>query len=388
MGQRHRTPQATQSKTEPGSAVPFDRVDCDVHPNFRDGLADLMPYLSEAWRRRVGVGSDSAWSSQVTASHFTMPANVLYINPVGAMRRDTISDGVHTPASEPSLVAGQLLDAHGIDRAVLLSGNLLGLGGLPDPDLASALAAAHNRWLAETWLAADVRYRGVILVAPQDPPQAVAEIERTAALPGFVQIHIPMIDRLLGDRHYYPIYEAASGLGIPISVHPNAIDGIFRTGPGYPGGNPVYYTEWHSGLTSIFAANLISIVCNGVFERFPQLRLVMTEGGFAWLPDVMWRLDKDWRGLRDEIPWLSRPPSEYILEHVRFTTQPFIEPSRREHISAICDMIHADRVLMFSTDYPHWDFDDPVRALASIPKAILPRVLAGTAVEFYGARLL
>jgi predicted TIM-barrel fold metal-dependent hydrolase len=379
---------AIEPRPEQTPTSRFGRIDCDVHPNFRNGLEDLMQYLPVAWRRRVGVGAEAAWSRQVAASHFAVPTNVLYVNPVGAMRRDTIADGPHTPASDPGLVAEQLLDTHKIDRAVLLSGNLLGLGGLPDPDLAAALATAHNRWLAEKWLASDVRYRGVILIAPQDPHEAVAEIQRSEAVPGFVQVHVPMSDRLLGDRHYYPIYEAANDLDIPISVHPNAIDGIFRTGAPYPGGNPTYYIEWHSGLTTIFAANLISLICNGVFERFPRLRLVITEGGFAWLPDVMWRLDKDWRGLRDELPWLSKPPSDYILDHVRFTTQPFIEPRRREHVAAICDMIQAQRVLMFSTDYPHWDFDDPDRALAAIPKAMRHRVLAGTATEFYGHRLL
>ncbi len=373
--------------TADGVRQRLTRIDCDVHPNFREGLADLMPYLPTHWRRRVGVGHDTEWAKDVAASQFSLPTNVLYINPIGAMRRDTLHDD-GPPASNATLVAEQLLDTYGIDRAVLLSGNMLGLGGLPDPDLAAAVASAYNRWLTERWLEVDERYRGAIVVAAQDPAHAVAEIQRCAEVPGFVQVHIPLSDRLLGDRHYHPVFEAAERHRLPIAIHPNAIDGIFRTGPATAGGTPAYYAEWHTGLTQVFQANLISLVCQGVFERFPGLRLIMTEGGFAWLPDVLWRMDKNWRGLRDELPWLTRPPSEYVFEHVRFTTQPFIEPPRREHVAQMCDMIRAEQVLLFSTDYPHWDFDDPVRALSAIPKPVRERIFAENALEVYGDRVL
>lgn len=362
------------------------RIDCDVHPNFRNGLMDLMPYLPEAWQRRVGAGHSADWAKDVAASHFSLPTNTLYINPVGALRRD-IAQGGGTPASEPTVVAEQLLDEHGIDRAILLSGNMLGLGGLPDADLAAAVATAYNRWLEEHWLQADPRYRGAVVIAPQDPALAVAEIERCADRPGFAQVHIPLGDRLMGDRHHYPIYAAAERHRLPVAVHPNSIDGILRTGPATAGGTPAYYVEWHTGLTQVFQANLISLVCQGVFERFPGLRVLITEGGFAWLPDVLWRMDKNWRGLRDELPWLRKPPSEYVFDHVRFTTQPFIEPPKREHVAHLCDMIQAERILLFSTDYPHWDFDDPVRALAALPANVRERVFAENALDLYGDRI-
>jgi predicted TIM-barrel fold metal-dependent hydrolase len=132
---------------------------------------------------------------------------------------------------------------------------------------------------------------------------------------------------------------------------------------------------------------VISLVCQGVFERFPSLMVVITEGGFAWLPDVMWRLDKDWRSVRDEVPWVKRLPSEYIFDHVRFTTQPFPEPDDPEHLRALCEIVHADRTLVFSSDYPHWDFDSPLRALNALPDEWRERIRGGTARELYGDRL-
>jgi predicted TIM-barrel fold metal-dependent hydrolase len=241
--------------------------------------------------------------------------------------------------------------------------------------------------MAEHWLAADERFRGSIVVAPQDPSLAAAEIARAGDRPGVVQVFLPLLGTLMGDRHYYPIYAAAAERGLPIAVHPNSADGVFVKAPAIAGGVATYYIEWHTALAQIFQSNVISLACHGVFERFPDLRVVVTEGGFAWLVDVLWRLDKDWESVRDEVPWVKRPPSEYVLDHVRFTTQPFPEPARREHLDAVLDLVQAERTLLFSSDYPHWDFDNPLRALAALPRALQDRILGGTAVELYGSRL-
>ena len=69
-------------------------------------------------------------------------------------------------------------------------------------------------------------------------------------------------------------------------------------------------------------AHLVSLVVHGIFERLPDLRVILLEGGVAWLPGILWRLDTNWRGLRAETPWLERRPSEVVRQHIRFTTQP------------------------------------------------------------------
>jgi uncharacterized protein len=363
-------------------------VDCDVHPHLRDGLKSLRPYISKEWQRRLLGAADQARGMDIYASQFTLPKNDLYINPVGAMRRDSFPEDGSVPGSDPGTMARQLLDAHEVDRAVLLGGNVFGLGALPDPDAAAVIAAAFNDWMADEWLAFDNRFRAALVVGPRDPQQAAAEIHRAGDRPGVVEIFLPLINVLMGDRHYYPIYEAAARHGLPIALHPNSVDGIFQGAPTMAGGTATYYVEWHTALTQVFQANVISLVCHGVFERFPTLKVVVTEGGFAWLPDVMWRLDKDWEGLRDEVPWVKRRPSEYILDHVRLTTQPMIEPRDRELAGAMLKMICAERTLLFSSDYPHWDFDDPLRSLASFPAEVRDRVRSQSAIELYGDRLL
>ena len=82
------------------------------------------------------------------ASQLALPKNDMYINPVGSMRRDAFPEDGSVPGSDPGLMVRQLLDGCGVDRAVLIGGNMFGLGALADPDAAAAIATAYNTWLA------------------------------------------------------------------------------------------------------------------------------------------------------------------------------------------------------------------------------------------------
>jgi predicted TIM-barrel fold metal-dependent hydrolase len=365
-------------------AVATGLIDCDIHPMLEDGFHSLKPYLSEAWTRRLfGTAADTSWGGQMHAAQFQLPTNRSYINPVGGARRDTDDDG-GMPGSNPHAAAAELFEGYGITRGILMGGDVMGLGSVVDPDAAAAVASAYNDWLADRWLSADDRFRAAIVVPAQEPAAAALEIERMAQHPGFVAVYMPLTNRLMGDRHYYPIYEVANAHGLPVCIHPDAVDASATTAPSLAGGIPTYYTEWHAGLTQIAQANVISLVCNGVFGRYENLKVVGVEMGIAWLLDVMWRLDKDWKGLRDEIPWVKRLPSEYIVDHLRLTTQPFIEPDRKEHLEMVLEAVHAERTLMFSSDYPHWDFDSPTRALTKVPAAMRRRIQGDNARETYG----
>jgi len=365
----------------------YQLVDCDVHPIMRGGMGDLRPHLSTAGQHRLGLDDRRGLTTTGHREAVSVPRNMLYVNPAGVLRDDARSPDGSAPGADPAHTARQLLDANGVSRAVLIGGEVLGLGAMPDPDVAALIASAYNDWLAATWLSADDRYRGTIVVGAQDPALAAAEIRRAGADERFVAVLLPLTNILMGQRHYYPIYEAAAELGLPVTVHPNSGEGIFRTSPSMAGAAPTYYVEWHTGLSQVFAANVISLVCHGVFERFPGLKVVLTEGGLGWIPDVMWRLDKNVKGLRDEVPWVRRLPSEYIVDHVRFTSQPLPEPRRRRHLHLLCEIVEAERTLMFSSDYPHWDYDDPRHALTTLPPQIRRRVEVENAVETYGARL-
>ena len=84
----------------------------------------------------------------------------------------------------------------------------------------------------------------------------------------------------------------------------------------------------HSASTSAF---MMSMIMEGVFERFPTLKIVMIEAGFAWIPSFGWRMDRNWKRLKAEVPHLKRAPSEYMRENFWVSTQPMEEP---EHAGA------------------------------------------------------
>ena len=111
---------------------------------------------------------------------------------------------------------------------------------------------------------------------------------------------------------------------------------------------------------------------------------MLIEGGFAWVPPLAWRLDSAWRKLRDEVPRLRRLPSEYFAAHFWLTTQPMEDPERREHLFQLIEWIGWDK-LLFATDYPHWDFDEPSRVLpAGVSDANKQAFYLDNAKKVYG----
>jgi predicted TIM-barrel fold metal-dependent hydrolase len=184
---------------------------------------------------------------------------------------------------------------------------------------------------------------------------AVAEIEKRAGDRRWAQVNVPPRGlEPLGRRRYWPILEACAANGFPVSLHLGGTSGHASTGGGWPS----FYHEEHPSYVQTMQTLVTSLVCEGVFEQIPNLKIVLVEGGFAWLPALCWRLDKHWKRLKAEVPHLKKSPSEYVHEHVWVTTQPIEEPERPQDMLSILEWIGPDRV-MFSTDYPHWDQDDP-----------------------------
>jgi predicted TIM-barrel fold metal-dependent hydrolase len=191
---------------------------------------------------------------------------------------------------------------------------------------------------------------------------------------------LPRTKEPLGKRRYWKIYEAAERHGLPIAIHFAGLGGNPITSSGWPS----FYIEDHTVMAQAFQSQVISLACEGIFERFPGLRVVLMEGGFAWLPSLMWRLDKHWKRLREEVPFLKRPPSEYIRKHMWATTQPMEEPTNPKHLLQVIEHLGSDDMLMFSTDYPHWDFDDPDRAFqVRLPSELKRKIFYENARALY-----
>ena len=145
-----------------------------------------------------------------------------------------------------------------------------------------------------------------------------------------------------------------------------------------------FYIEYHTNMMQPIMSHAVSLIVEGAFRACPNLRVVLIEGGVAWVPGLLWRLDKNWRGCRMEIPWVERAPSEIFAEHFRLTTQPSEEPADPAQLLQIFEMIDAENLLLFATDYPHWDFDAPNRSLpAGLSEDARTRILSTKASELY-----
>jgi predicted TIM-barrel fold metal-dependent hydrolase len=359
----------TQTLSPPESASPTPTampvIDTDVHEMIGNPF-DFLKYVDEPWRERIhpdnwmGIALPYSWP---TTGGLARPD----ARPANGMRA----------GSDYELMRKQHLDAWDLKYAVLTG--LLYPGEFKvQPEFAAGIAKAYNDWLVNEWLTKDRRFLGSVCVAAQRPEAAVAEIERIGSHPQIVQVLLPVISHdTFGRELYHPIYEAAVRNGLAVGFHQGA---YIETAVGLP----TYYVEWHTAICQAWQSQLISLVTHGVFDKFPDLRVVMIESSWTWLPHLMWRFDNNFRSLRREVPWVKRLPSEYIREQVKFTTQPMEFVENPSHLYQMFDMVGNDEFLMFSSDYPHWDFDAPDRSLpASFPADIRRKVLHDNAAKFY-----
>jgi predicted TIM-barrel fold metal-dependent hydrolase len=288
------------------------------------------------------------------------------------------------PGSDYDTLREQLLDAHDVEYAILTGEEILSVSCLPHPQLAAALASAYNRWLTEQWLARDKRLRGSLVIASQDAPRAAQEIRAFAEHPQLVQVILSGGALAgYGDARYAPIFDAAVEAGLPVAIHVGA-EGLGMNPPPTATGHPAYYAEWHTLLSGAVQSHLVSLICRGMFARHPELRIVLVEAGISWLPSLLWRLDANWKALRSEIPWVREPPSQTVTRQVRFTTQPLEQPSDRRQLVQTLQMIDGiEQMLMYASDYPHWDFD-PAKLIATrLPRDWREAVMSENARALY-----
>ncbi|QBD75288.1 amidohydrolase [Ktedonosporobacter rubrisoli] len=356
------TPITAASPT--GSSYTGPIIDTDVHETI-SSWKHLAPYLGEPWR---GLLERGAW---------TKPgAPFAYWASHGVNRADSFPDSGAPAGSNYELFKAQVLDLYPIKYAILTGQFMPGIMEMQF-EFASALASAYNDWLFEHWLQKDERILTSIHVAPQDPQAAVREIERLGDHPRVVQIILPIAQLAYGDPFYHPIFEAAQRHNLVIGLHHSSfVKGAMGRGR--------YYIEWHVNVPQGAMSLLTSLVCNGVFDKYPNLKFNIIESGWSWLPHLLWRFDQNYRSLQQEIPWVKRLPSEHILERVKFSTQPTEDFDAQTWLRLI-ELLGTDRLFVFATDYPHWDFDAPNEAIPrGLPAALKSRIFYENARELYG----
>jgi uncharacterized protein len=312
------------------------------------GYSHLMVEGRLAGRRRWGGGADRG---EVFASHIERSR----------------------PGMTDPLKRLPDMDEEGIDVAIIFGTSIaLMVNGMADKPLAAVLCHAVNRWLVEEYLAPDPkRLKGVGLIPVQDPPAAVRELEflakqRASVVSAMLPTNVYGIN--LGHRMFDPVYAAAQDLDIPLSVHPQTEhDGQYGVwgvmGAGSEGMEKYSYVHMTSFPFELMIA-LMHMIGEGVFDRFPRLKVGFMEGACGWLPFWSERLDEHFHKLRPQWPLLKRKPSEIIKSsQVAFTCEP-----EEAILPYVLDTIGITQV-MYASDYRHWDseFPDSVKEIKKIP---------------------
>jgi predicted TIM-barrel fold metal-dependent hydrolase len=343
--------------------IPAGAIDCDVHLPV-PGVNQLLPYLDDFWRDMVvSRGLDR-----------------LDLTSLGKSPMSIRPDWRLPTGSEPDV---DTVRTHLLDRWKLKFGIcscIQGSVALHSEDLGSAIVGAVNDWVADKWLRPEPRLRGTILVHADNPRRAAEEIERLGGDSRFVQVMLlVMQNTLFGKRPFWPIFEAAQKYDLPIAIHAGS---LYRHAPSTLGW-PSYYVNDYVNQSFAFQAQLMSMLMEGVFGKFPRLRVVLLESGFSWLPNFLWRANKTWKGTRIEIPWVHRLPTDIIREKVRITTQPFDGPLEPGRLEKVMKQIGGDQMMLFSSDYPHWHFDGDEPLPPELPAPLTHRCMYENAVSTY-----
>ncbi len=359
---------ATNSAARSGQ--PTGIIDCDVHHQY-DKPETIFPYLP---RHYVEYIKDFG----------PMMPGIGYTNmPGSGARHDLWIDKEVNPATQPAVCIEKHLNVYDIGIGVL-TGGPYAAAVHPDADYAAAICRAFNDWTLDKWTSQDSRLRASIHIAPQDPALAVAEIERLGPRPEFVQVLMPAGARMpYGNRFYHPIYEACERHGLPVCVHFGA-EGAGISAPPTAAGYPSYYLEMRMARPQIAMAHLTSLICEGVFEKYPNFRFLFIEHDVFWVPGLLWHMDGDWKSLRDYTPWVKKLPSEYVRTNVRFGSQPLPNTPSKKDLDIFLDWMHADEVMVFASDYPHWDWDEPSTFLAGHDPVLRQKVMVENARALYG----
>lgn len=361
-------PRTTETQT-----VPVRVVDCDVHPTPRRGA--LAEYLDTRIAREQALKAEGANNGLVYD-----PPDFHHSK---AMRVDSFPDDGEFACSDPDLAFRQLVLDSGSD-VVMLGPTTGGMGDTEEE--VTAMAAATNLWQEAHWLDPvnnwHGRFYGSICANITEPERAAREIERWAGHERFKQVLIYAEPRpSWGNPKYDPVWEAAVKHGIPVACHLSR--GLHNLLPMSPVGFMTYNHDFMVTYSMLAANQVMSLIFDGVFERFPTLKIVFIEHAFSWILPLMWRMDAI-HAARGKETGLSKKPSQYVLENIWFTTQPLDYPEDKLELTRSLEWMEADKIMLFSSDYPHWTFDEPRWLAKHIPDRMRNAVMHQNAIDLFG----
>ena len=352
-------------------------VDVDSHHYESESYGEIFKYIENPVIRRQALESASRGGRSSM-----LGGSVGYQDIGGRITRHWLRKHEKTEGPEHRDVTTTLrwMDAMGVDYACLFPTPMLFLGTHPQVEIEVAMARAYNRWLCDTILEHEPRIISMLYLPFNDPEatyQMVKDFGHRKGVKGFM-VTAPRY-KPVHDNAYMKTYRLLEEMGLPISFHAaynwndqslqltNRFIGVHALG--FMWFNMVHMTNW---------------VVNGLPERFPKLKVMWIESGLTWAYSLMQRLDHSYKMRTSDCPSLKRKPSEYMRE-MYFSSQPMEMPDDPSILEATFKMIKAETQLVWSSDYPHWDFDLPgvIYDLPFLNEQSKRNILGGNAAKLF-----
>ncbi|SNT36124.1 amidohydrolase family protein [Rhodococcoides kyotonense] len=281
-------------------------IDTDRHVSI-DSYRDLFPYMSLSWSKHF---ERDEWVESVALAGDHVRVSDRFQHDAA----DSGKEGTPTPSGSLSL----LLPHHGLT-----------VNGWADQQAARVFLEAVNSYGAQHWKSETALPLAV--VTAYDVEWSAAEIRRRAAAGSIGGVAVPLTTTLLGSPAWDPIYAACVETGLPLVIHFSGVEGRYAGAPALAGGVHANALSRLTIMPHLAESNITSLAYEGALVRFPDLRILFTGFGFSWLPSFLWRLDREWRTFRHDIPWVTEPPSQQVLTSMWFSTWPVGEIANIEN---------------------------------------------------------
>lgn len=360
-------------------------VDVDSHHEEALDWSAVLEHLDDEVLRDYGKGIAASVPGAVNfALTGEMPG--LRFQEIGGRVPHAAERGEPVPpgSDHASTVTARAIEAFGYDYQILFPQTMLDMGMHPNPRIATALILAYNKWFTTNVLGRDARIKSMLNLPIEDPDAALETIRLYHGHPHVVGFLITS-QRFFSvhDNRYMPIYAELERLKMPLGFHagPNWGDSWTRT--------MNRFTAVHAmSFCTCNMTHLSNWLFNGLPERFPSLNVIWIESGLAWIPFMMQRLDHEYILRTSDAPLLTKLPSDYMRE-MFFTSQP-LEVSHPKALTLTLEMMNAERTLLYSSDWPHWDFDPPARIMTidGLSDAARSNILGRNAQRLFGTHKL
>jgi predicted TIM-barrel fold metal-dependent hydrolase len=265
--------------------------------------------------------------------------------------RETVEDkSVHRDVT----LTRRAIESLCLDYIVVFPTPMLQLGMHPQIDMEVTLGRAYTRWLVETILPADKRIKSFAYLPFNSPQAAIKMVEDFGDCEGIIGFCVTSARyKPVHHNDYMRLYAMLEERGLPIAFH-----------AGYHWNDPSLATinrflGMHAlGFVWCNMVHMTNWILNGIPVRFPKLKSVWVESGLAWVPFLQQRLDEQYLMRTSEAPLLTRLPSDYMRENCWYSSQP-MERTNMKATALTFEMINAETQLLYSSDWPHFDFDTP-----------------------------